>query len=91
MTNYEGIPTAVTAPDENIAVDVLVNNAGCSTKALEDTSMDDLQRQFVSDMFGLPDRGCAAQREETLRFAEIVCLPIARHISEPNRVTPYCN
>ncbi len=54
VTDYAGIPEAVrTAEREAGPVDVLVNNAGYGHEGvLEESSMDDLQRQFAANVFG---------------------------------------
>ncbi|MBT2134204.1 oxidoreductase [Croceibacterium sp. LX-88] len=54
VTDFEAIPAAV-AEAERLAgpVEVLVNNAGYGHEgALEESSMDDLQRQFAANVFG---------------------------------------
>ncbi|WP_294258168.1 oxidoreductase [uncultured Sphingomonas sp.] len=54
VTDYDAIPVA-TAKTENIVgpVDVLVNNAGYGHEGvLEESTMDDLQRQFAANVFG---------------------------------------
>lgn len=54
VTDYEAIPAAVADAEAKIgAIDVLVNNAGYGHEgALEESSMDDLQRQFAANVFG---------------------------------------
>jgi NAD(P)-dependent dehydrogenase (short-subunit alcohol dehydrogenase family) len=54
VTNYESIPAIVGQVEERIGpIDVLVNNAGYGHEgALEESSMDDLQRQFAANVFG---------------------------------------
>ncbi len=54
VTDYASIPEAVrTAEREAGPVDVLVNNAGYGHEGvLEESSMDDLQRQFAANVFG---------------------------------------
>lgn len=54
VTDYASIPGAVErAEREAGAIDVLVNNAGYGHEgALEESSMDDLQRQFAANVFG---------------------------------------
>lgn len=54
VTDYAAIPDAVArAEDAAGPVDVLVNNAGYGHEgALEESSMDDLQRQFAANVFG---------------------------------------
>jgi NAD(P)-dependent dehydrogenase (short-subunit alcohol dehydrogenase family) len=54
VTMYEAIAAAVTDAEEKVgAIDVLVNNAGYGHEgALEESSMDDLQRQFAANVFG---------------------------------------
>jgi NAD(P)-dependent dehydrogenase (short-subunit alcohol dehydrogenase family) len=54
VTNYDALPAAV-ADAEDLAgpIDVLVNNAGYGHEGvLEESSMDDLQRQFAANVFG---------------------------------------
>jgi len=54
ITSYEAIPAAVTKAEQECGpVDVLVNNAGYGHEgALEESSIDDLQRQFAANVFG---------------------------------------
>lgn len=54
VTHYDGIPAAVAEAERQTgAIDVLVNNAGYGHEgALEESSMDDLQRQFAANVFG---------------------------------------
>jgi NAD(P)-dependent dehydrogenase (short-subunit alcohol dehydrogenase family) len=54
VTDYAAIPSAVEkAEREASAIDVLVNNAGYGHEGvLEESSMDDLQRQFAANVFG---------------------------------------
>jgi NAD(P)-dependent dehydrogenase (short-subunit alcohol dehydrogenase family) len=54
VTNYAAIPEAVhIAQQEAGPVDVLVNNAGYGHEGvLEESSIDDLQRQFAANVFG---------------------------------------
>jgi NAD(P)-dependent dehydrogenase (short-subunit alcohol dehydrogenase family) len=54
VTDYASIPGAIErAEREAGAIDVLVNNAGYGHEgALEESSMDDLQRQFAANVFG---------------------------------------
>jgi NAD(P)-dependent dehydrogenase (short-subunit alcohol dehydrogenase family) len=54
VTDYAAIPAAVTGAEQQVgAVDVLVNNAGYGHEGvLEESSMDDLQRQFAANVFG---------------------------------------
>jgi len=54
VTDYEAIPSLVGHAEERVGpVDVLVNNAGYGHEgALEESSMDDLQRQFAANVFG---------------------------------------
>jgi NAD(P)-dependent dehydrogenase (short-subunit alcohol dehydrogenase family) len=54
VTDYAAIPEAVHAAERQAGpVDVLVNNAGYGHEgALEESSMDDLQRQFAANVFG---------------------------------------
>jgi NAD(P)-dependent dehydrogenase (short-subunit alcohol dehydrogenase family) len=54
VTDYEAIPSVVGhAEDRAGPIDVLVNNAGYGHEgALEESSMDDLQRQFAANVFG---------------------------------------
>ncbi len=54
VTDYATVPEAVrTAEQEAGPVDVLVNNAGYGHEgALEESSIDDLQRQFAANVFG---------------------------------------
>ena len=54
VTNYAAIPDAVQAAERAAGpVDVLVNNAGYGHEGvLEESSMDDLQRQFAANVFG---------------------------------------
>ena len=54
VTNYRSIPAIVGQAQERFGpIDVLVNNAGYGHEgALEESSMDDLQRQFAANVFG---------------------------------------
>jgi NAD(P)-dependent dehydrogenase (short-subunit alcohol dehydrogenase family) len=54
VTHFDAIPAAVgKAESEAGPIDVLVNNAGYGQEgALEESSMDDLQRQFAANVFG---------------------------------------
>lgn len=54
VTSYESIPAVVgQAEDRAGPIDVLVNNAGYGHEgALEESSMDELQRQFAANVFG---------------------------------------
>ena len=54
VTNYASIPAALAkAERETGAVDVLVNNAGYGHEGVvEESSMEDLQRQFAANVFG---------------------------------------
>lgn len=54
VTDFETIPAAVAAAERRAGpIDVLVNNAGYGHEgALEESSMDDLQRQFAANVFG---------------------------------------
>lgn len=54
VTNYDAIPAAVAEAEQRMgAIDVLVNNAGYGHEGvLEESSMDDLQRQFAANVFG---------------------------------------
>jgi NAD(P)-dependent dehydrogenase (short-subunit alcohol dehydrogenase family) len=54
VTNYEAIPAEVAGAEARLGpIDVLVNNAGYGHEgALEESSMDDLQRQFAANVFG---------------------------------------
>jgi NAD(P)-dependent dehydrogenase (short-subunit alcohol dehydrogenase family) len=54
VTDYDRIPAAVAEAEQQVgAIDVLVNNAGYGHEgALEESSMDDLQRQFAANVFG---------------------------------------
>ncbi len=54
VTDYAAVPDAVrNAEREAGPIDVLVNNAGYGHEgALEESSMDDLQRQFAANVFG---------------------------------------
>ncbi|MBP0495090.1 oxidoreductase [Roseomonas indoligenes] len=54
VTDYDAIPAAVAAAEREAGpVDVLVNNAGYGHEgALEESSMEDLQRQFAANVFG---------------------------------------
>jgi NAD(P)-dependent dehydrogenase (short-subunit alcohol dehydrogenase family) len=54
VTDYDAIPAAV-ADAEEVAgtIDVLVNNAGYGQEGvLEESSLDDLERQFAANVFG---------------------------------------
>ncbi|MEG3162779.1 SDR family NAD(P)-dependent oxidoreductase [Sphingomonas sp. LB2R24] len=54
MTDFAAIPAAVAKAERHAgAVEVLVNNAGYGHEgALEESSMDDLQRQFAANVYG---------------------------------------
>jgi len=54
VTDYAAIPEAVHAAEQQAGpVDVLVNNAGYGHEGvLEESSIDDLQRQFATNVFG---------------------------------------
>lgn len=54
VTDFAAIPAAVAAAERRVgAIDVLVNNAGYGHEGvLEESSMDDLQRQFAANVFG---------------------------------------
>jgi NAD(P)-dependent dehydrogenase (short-subunit alcohol dehydrogenase family) len=54
VTDYAAIPAAVAEAEQRAgAIDVLVNNAGYGHEGvLEESSMDDLQRQFAANVFG---------------------------------------
>jgi NAD(P)-dependent dehydrogenase (short-subunit alcohol dehydrogenase family) len=54
VTDFDAIPAAVAyAEQQSGPIDVLVNNAGYGHEGvLEESSMDDLQRQFAANVFG---------------------------------------
>ncbi|MDQ0512094.1 SDR family NAD(P)-dependent oxidoreductase, partial [Ancylobacter amanitiformis] len=54
VTDFDAIPAAVADAERQVGlVDVLVNNAGYGHEGvLEESSMDDLQRQFAANVFG---------------------------------------
>ena len=54
VTDYAAVPEAVQKAERDVGpVDVLVNNAGYGHEGvLEESSMDDLQRQFAANVFG---------------------------------------
>lgn len=54
VTDYAAIPAAVTDAERHAGpIDVLVNNAGYGHEGvLEESSIDDLQRQFAANVFG---------------------------------------
>ncbi|MAX00804.1 MAG: short-chain dehydrogenase/reductase [Sphingomonas sp.] len=54
VTDYDAIPDAVADAQKRVGpVDVLVNNAGYGHEGImEESSMDDLQRQFAANVFG---------------------------------------
>jgi NAD(P)-dependent dehydrogenase (short-subunit alcohol dehydrogenase family) len=54
VTDFDAIPSAVRDAEEQVGpIDVLVNNAGYGHEGvLEESSIDDLQRQFAANVFG---------------------------------------
>jgi NAD(P)-dependent dehydrogenase (short-subunit alcohol dehydrogenase family) len=54
VTSFDTIPAAVADAERTVGpIDVLVNNAGYGHEGvLEESSMDDLQRQFAANVFG---------------------------------------
>ena len=54
VTDFASIPSAIAAAERDVgSVDVLVNNAGYGHEGVvEESSMDDLQRQFAANVFG---------------------------------------
>lgn len=54
VTDFDAIPAAVSEAERRAGpIDVLVNNAGYGHEGvLEESSMDDLQRQFAANVFG---------------------------------------
>jgi len=54
VTDYSAIPAAVASAELQVGeIDVLVNNAGYGHEGvMEESSMDDLQRQFAANVFG---------------------------------------
>ncbi len=54
VTDFDAIPAAVANAEQQAGpIDVLVNNAGYGHEGvLEESSMDDLQRQFAANVFG---------------------------------------
>jgi NAD(P)-dependent dehydrogenase (short-subunit alcohol dehydrogenase family) len=54
VTDFDAIPAAIAKAEEQApAIDILVNNAGYGHEGvLEESSMDDLQRQFAANVFG---------------------------------------
>ncbi|MQT14529.1 oxidoreductase [Segnochrobactrum spirostomi] len=54
VTDFDAIPDAVAEAERQAgSIDVLVNNAGYGQEGvLEESSMDDLQRQFAANVFG---------------------------------------
>jgi len=54
VTSFDAIPAAVADAERTVGpIDVLVNNAGYGHEGvLEESSMDDLQRQFAANVFG---------------------------------------
>ncbi|MBS0232094.1 MAG: oxidoreductase [Proteobacteria bacterium] len=54
VTDYAAIPEAVRNAEQSVGpIDVLVNNAGYGHEGvLEESSMDELQRQFAANVFG---------------------------------------
>lgn len=54
VTDFPSIPAAIAAAVSDVGpIDVLVNNAGYGHEGvLEESSMDDLQRQFAANVFG---------------------------------------
>ncbi|XSG81116.1 MAG: oxidoreductase [Methyloligella sp. ZOD6] len=54
VTDYDAIPAAIAAAERQAGpIDVLVNNAGYGHEGiLEESSLEDLQRQFAANVFG---------------------------------------
>jgi NAD(P)-dependent dehydrogenase (short-subunit alcohol dehydrogenase family) len=54
VTDFSAIPAAIAAAEKRAGpIDILVNNAGYGHEgALEESSMDDLHRQFAANVFG---------------------------------------
>jgi NAD(P)-dependent dehydrogenase (short-subunit alcohol dehydrogenase family) len=54
VTDFDAIPAAVSGAEQRVGlIDVLVNNAGYGQEgALEESSLDDLQRQFAANVYG---------------------------------------
>ena len=54
VTDFDSIPAAVATAEQQVGpIDVLVNNAGYGHEGvLEESSMEDLQRQFAANVFG---------------------------------------
>lgn len=54
VTNYDAIPAQISEAEAAVGpIDVLVNNAGYGHEGvLEESSIDDLQRQFAANVFG---------------------------------------
>lgn len=54
MTHFDAIPAALTDVERDVGpIDVLLNNAGYGHEGmLEESSMDDLQRQFAANVLG---------------------------------------
>lgn len=54
VTNFEAVPDAVTKAEHEVGpIDVLVNNAGYGHEGiLEETGLEDVQRQFDANVFG---------------------------------------
>ncbi|MBO0798044.1 MAG: oxidoreductase [Blastocatellia bacterium] len=54
VTNFDAIPDAVTKAENEVGpIDVLVNNAGYGHEGiLEETTLEDVQRQFDANVFG---------------------------------------
>jgi NAD(P)-dependent dehydrogenase (short-subunit alcohol dehydrogenase family) len=54
VTDFDAMPAAVADAEQRAGpIDVLVNNAGYGQEGvLEESSMDDLQRQLAANVFG---------------------------------------